>query len=278
MRKAFIVSAMLAVAALAFCGIMVRFAEARPIQRNATVELNGLASDIPALKIVLLADLHVARYGDSPERLRETVARVTALRPDMVLIAGDFLADSILKGVPMRPSVAPLAGLKAPLGVFAVFGNHDYDYRDDPRRLTFWLSRVGVRVLDNETVRAGPLAVVGISDAFSGHARPARALRSAKQAGGVPVVFTHSPDVVPGLPANVELAMAGHTHCGQVVLPLIGPLDTRSRYGERYACGVIREGPRTTIVTAGLGVSRLPFRLGAPPDFWLITLVPRTAR
>lgn len=278
MRKTFIVSAVVAIAVLAFCGIMFRFAEARPVQRTVTVELSGLASNTPPLKVVLLADLHVAKYGDSPERLRETVARVAALRPDLVLIAGDFLADTILKPVPMRPNVAPLAGLKARLGVFAVLGNHDYDYRDDPDRLTFWLSRVGVRVLDNKAFRAGPLAVVGIGDAFSGHARLARALRSAKQAGGAPVVFTHSPDIVPDLPANVELAMAGHTHCGQVVLPLIGPLDTRSRYGERYVCGVIREGARTTVVTAGLGVSRFPLRLGAPPDFWLITLVPRIAR
>jgi len=276
MRKAFIVSAVLAVAVLAFCGIMFRFAEARPVQRNVTVALRGLPSGTPPLKVALLADLHVAKYGDSPERLRETVARVTALRPDLVLIAGDFLADPILKPVPMRPNVAPLAGLKAPLGVFAVFGNHDY--RDNTDRLTFWLSRVGVRVLDNEAFRAGPLAVVGISDAFSGHARLGPALRSANRVGEVPIVFTHSPDIVPDLPANVELAMAGHTHCGQVVLPLIGPLDTRSRYGARYACGVILEGARTTVVTAGLGVSRAPFRLGAPPDFWLITLVPRTTR
>jgi len=66
MRKAFIVSAVLAVAVLAFCGIMFRFAEARPVQRNVTVALRGLPSGTPPLKVALLADLHVAKYGDSP--------------------------------------------------------------------------------------------------------------------------------------------------------------------------------------------------------------------
>lgn len=68
--------------------------------------------------------------------------------------------------------------------------------------------------------------------------------------------------------------LAGHTHCGQVALPLIGPLSTMSRYGRRYACGVVREGARTLVVTAGLGTSGIPLRLGAVPDMWLVEIGP----
>ena len=74
--------------------------------------------------------------------------------------------------------------------------------------------------------------------------------------------------------AGVSLMLAGHTHCGQIRLPLIGYISTMSDHGDRYACGLIREGGRTLIVSAGLGTSILPLRIGAPPDFWLLDLGP----
>jgi predicted MPP superfamily phosphohydrolase len=70
----------------------------------------------------------------------------------------------------------------------------------------------------------------------------------------------------------VPLMVAGHTHCGQIRLPLVGALVTMSEHNDRYACGVVRERGRTLVVSAGLGTSILPFRLGAVPDVWEITL------
>ena len=80
-----------------------------------------------------------------------------------------------------------------------------------------------------------------------------------------------------GQPNYVSLLLAGHTHCGQIVLPFYGPLSSVSRYGLRYNCGVIREDSKTLVVGAGLGTSVLPLRLGAVPDMWLLTLG-RTAK
>jgi hypothetical protein len=71
--------------------------------------------------------------------------------------------------------------------------------------------------------------------------------------------------------------LAGHTHCGQVALPFVGALKTMSRYGRRYACGVVTEEGRSVVVTAGLGTSGLPLRLIAVPDMWLVELGPRPA-
>jgi predicted MPP superfamily phosphohydrolase len=68
--------------------------------------------------------------------------------------------------------------------------------------------------------------------------------------------------------------LAGHTHCSQIRLPLVGALSTMSRYGDRYACGLIRERGKTLIVGAGLGTSLLPLRIGAPPEMWLVELRP----
>ena len=91
---------------------------------------------------------------------------------------------------------------------------------------------------------------------------------------GARVVLSHSPDPFPSQPPDVDFMLAGHTHCGQIRLPLIGALSTMSAYGDRYACGPIRENGRTLIVSAGLGTSILPLRLGAVPDMWLIRLGP----
>jgi len=272
MRKALKIAGLVLLVLLILCAIMMRNAGAAPIQRNATVALDGLPAGTRPLRIVLLGDLHVAKYGDTRARLRETVSRVTALRPDLILIAGDFRASPSVGRFGWRQIVQSLEGLRAPLGVFAVLGNHDYEGRDRSR---YWLDTVGIRLLDNEAVRAGPLSIIGIGDDFTHHARVPAALAAAERLQGVPIALTHDPQIIPELSRNVQLALAGHTHCGQVVFPIIGPVDRRSRLDRRYLCGVVREAGRTSITTAGLGVSRLPFRLGAPPDFWVITVEPR---
>jgi len=82
----------------------------------------------------------------------------------------------------------------------------------------------------------------------------------------------HRPDDFKWAPESIPLMLAGHTHCGQIVLPLIGPLETGSDFGRKYLCGIIRKGGRTLIVTAGVGTSHLPLRIGAPPDMWLISI------
>lgn len=273
-RRLVAVLAVFVAGAIALIGLMVWLAGAAPVQRNLTVELSGLPPRTRPIKLVLLADAHVARFGDTPERLEQTVSRVNALHPDIVLLGGDFMADHGVGRLGMRSAYLPLAKLKAPLGVFAILGNHDYAFQAAPA-VARWLRRAGIAVLDNSAAGAGPLTIVGIGDAFTHHDNVPAALAAARHQGDVPIVLTHSPDAIPDLPPEIQLAFAGHTHCGQVVLPFVGALDTRSRYGQRYVCGVVREGSRTAVMTSGLGVSRVPFRLGAPPDFWVITIIPR---
>jgi predicted MPP superfamily phosphohydrolase len=151
-----------------------------------------------------------------------------------------------------------------------VLGNHDH-WRDEAE-VGEALKRIGVRVLDNDAARAGPLAIGGLDDAFTGKDDVRATVRKMKAVGGVPVLLSHSPDPFATLSADVPLMLAGHTHCGQIHLPLIGPLATESAYGERYACGLMRENDRTLVVSAGLGTSVLPLRIGAAPDMWQITL------
>lgn len=245
-----------------------------PIVRSATVSLPGWPAGEKPVRAVLLSDLHVAGPDMPPERLARIVAQANSLRPDIVMIAGDLVSDKNLatRHYPADEAVAPLKGLRAPLGTVAVLGNHDH-WRD-AAAFHRALPQAGVSLLANQAIRRGPLAIGGIDDDFSGHARIARTMAALRALDGPRIALSHSPDIAPELPADMTLVLAGHTHCGQISLPLIGRLATASRHGERYACGRISEGTRTIIVGAGLGTSILPLRYGVPPDLWLVTLGP----
>ena len=265
-------------AALALAGWMYRTATLDPIVRRAEVGLPGWPARQPPVRAVLISDLHVAGPDMPPSRLARIVAQVDALHPDLVLIAGDFISDRRLAtriyGYP--EAVAPLARLQPRFGTLAVLGNHDH-WRDAGAARTA-LRAVGIRVLDNQAVRVGPLAVGGVGDSFTGHDDLRATLRAMHRLRGARLLLGHSPDLFAALPDTVGLMVAGHTHCGQIRLPLVGALRTQSAYGQRYACGRIEERGRTLIVSAGLGTSIAPLRLGARPDLWLITLGPRLRR
>ena len=260
-------------AAASLCGAIAwRDTMADPVVRRAEVVLPGLPKDSPPLTIALLSDLHVADPDMTPARLSRIVAQVNALKPDYVMLAGDFITDRrlSLKHYDYRPALAPLAGLKPRIAIIAVLGNHDY-WRDaaEGRRE---LERIGARVLVNESAQIGPLTVVGMGDHMTRHVDYRTAFAQVGPDNGKVVVISHGPDVVPDLPGDVPLTLAGHTHCGQVAWPWGGSPAYMSEYGNRFACGRVIEGKKTVIVTAGLGTSVLPFRFLVPPDMWLVTV------
>lgn len=246
-----------------------------PILREARVGLHRLSANQRELKIVLIADIHVAGPDMPPARLRRIVRQINALEPDLVLIAGDLISDKKLasRRYDLDEAVAPLADIEAGWGAIAVLGNHDH-WRNAAEARTA-LAAAGITVLENEAVRAGPLAIGGLDDAFTGHHDLRATVERIRRVGGAPILLSHSPDPFPNVPPLIGLTLAGHTHCGQIRLPLVGAVSYMSDYGERYACGQIREGDKTLIVSAGLGTSILPLRFGAPPDIWLVRVGPR---
>ncbi|WP_239987445.1 metallophosphoesterase [Sphingosinithalassobacter portus] len=249
-------------------------AVSEPELRRTTVALPDWPDGAPPIRIALLADFHVQGPDMPPARLARIVSQVNAERPDLVLLAGDFVSDRLLstRRYSDTDTVAPLAGLSAPLGVFAVLGNHDHWH--GAAGIDAALKRAGIRTLDNEVVRVGPLLLAGAGDSMTGHADIPRVIRQVLREKGPVLLFAHSPDVVPSLPMRFRAILAGHTHCGQIVLPGIGAPMVPSQYGDRFVCGIRREGERTIIVTGGLGTSMVPVRFGAPPDWWLISLRP----
>lgn len=262
----------LVLAGVAVVAYAYRTALADPVVRDLTIRSDRMTG--APVTLVLISDVHVAGPDMPPERLARIVTQINALAPDIVLLAGDFVGDKPGGGRTYTAAeiAAPLGGLRSRLGSFAVLGNHDH-WRDGAA-LSAAIRANGITLLDNEAVRVGPLAIGGIDDAFTGHADLPGTASALRALGGYPILLSHSPDPFAGSTGPIALMAAGHTHCGQIRLPLIGALTYASAHGDRFGCGVVRDGSRTLVVGAGLGTSVLPLRLGAVPDLWRIRIIP----
>jgi uncharacterized protein len=246
-----------------------------PVIHRATVKVEDWPAGEKPLRVLLLSDIHIAGPDMPPERLERLVQQFNALQPDMVLIAGDLVSEKRLAThiYTAREVVAPLKGLTAPLGTIVAPGNHDHWFSPDALRKE--MEAIGLTVLQNEAVERGPVIVGGADDDHTGHDDlPATYAAMDALPAKTRILVTHSPDIVPDLPSPVAAVFAGHTHCGQIRLPLIGAITYVSRYGDRFACGDINDEGQRIFVGAGLGTSILPLRYGAMPDAWLVTLKP----
>ena len=222
------------------------------------------------ITVAVVSDLHLGPYkqADWAERVVETVMRE---HPDLILLAGDYIA--------LDPSeaamLAPLKALDAPLGVFAVTGNHDYE-DGGSRVIIDALEQADVVVLENErtTIRVGDrtLTLVGVSDVWNdGNAY--RAMAGVAPEDTV-VLLVHNPDVV--LSPNADLAdlvVAGHTHGGQIRLPFLGPVpEIPDALGRAYDRGLFGYGAQQLFITSGVGETGPRARLFNPPVVDLLQL------
>jgi predicted MPP superfamily phosphohydrolase len=231
------------------------------------------------IAIAVISDTHVGSPHVDARRMAGIVERTNALRPDLVVLLGDYAGShepaserqeaersEILTGV------AAFARLQAPLGVAAVLGNHDSWYGLGP--IVRALKAAGVTVLWNQHVvkdrPGGTFVIAGLADDDTGNPDFERALADAPPIDTI--VLSHSPDPFPDMPAAPALMLAGHTHCGQVSVPFFGRPITPTRSGQRYACGRTDEGERILYTSAGIGTSLLPVRFRNPPEIVLLTL------
>jgi predicted MPP superfamily phosphohydrolase len=273
-------TALLVMAALIGGPLLWGWTEARrdPIVRTLDLAMPDWPKGTPPIRMVLATDLHVSNLGASKQRTARVIDQINALRPDIVMLGGDFVGGGVQDHPERIPSaLAPLKALRPRIDSLAVLGNHDS--WSDPNVIRRALNAAGIRVLTNSATRIGPLIVGGIGDQFSHNARllpteEAMARRLADGAGPM-VIMGHGPDLFPlerMLPLRIPLTLAGHTHCGQIALPFYGAIVSATHFGLRYACGVVREDGRVLVTSGGIGTSQVPIRLFAPPDIWLITL------
>lgn len=265
-----VVGALVALAAWAFL-----IEPRRLVVSSTDLPLERWPSGIPPLRIALLSDLHVGSPHWGSARLRGLVERTNAEHPDIVLLAGDYVIDHVLFGTKVEPEAIAdgLAELRAPHGVVAVLGNHDW--RNDGERMRRALVARKIVVLENEVftfVHAGKtIAIAGLADQTTRAPRPRETFDAAPT--GVPILaLVHEPDVFVSIDDRASLTLAGHTHGGQVRLPFVGRLVVPSEFGQKYAAGHVLEGSRHLFVTTGIGTSILPVRFGVPPEIAVLTV------
>lgn len=254
-----------------------------------------------SVKLAAIADLHACEPWMGRERIRRIVQHTNALEPDCVLLLGDYVAgDGIMRyadPVAEKDWARELGRLRAPLGVHAVLGNHDWWADLDVQRCRrgtpsagLALQDAGIPVYENASVRlekdGAPFWLAGLGDqeAFwtvaARQQHPGRRLSGSDDLAGTlgqvtddaPVILmAHEPDIFPRVPDRVALTVAGHTHGGQIRILGYAPV-VPSRFGNRYVYGHVVEHNRNLIVSAGLGCSGVPVRFGAPPEIVLIEL------
>lgn len=226
-------------------------------------------------RIAILADLHVGSPYKGLDSLQDLVKDVNAVEPDLILLPGDFVINGIVGGEFVTPEKAAsiLAHLQAPMGVYAVLGNHDWWL--NPRRVERALKTNNITVLEDasQIITAGKcqLRLVGITDYWEGPHDIDKALTGVAPDEAI-LAFTHNPDVFPELPKNFLLTIAGHTHGGQVYIPGIGRPIVPSEYGERYAIGHIIEKGSHLYVSPGIGTSIMPVRFLVPPEATILAV------
>lgn len=232
-----------------------------------------------SVRIALVSDLHIGGLHVPAERIKTIVTRVNELNPDIILIPGDFIDGHEKRenhnhdfNVAVRNGLASLKELKAPLGVYASIGNHDVWY--DAPFVKQSLEAHGLTVLQNTAVNvSNNFCILGFAD-HDTQLEDDIAYEACEDGGAV-IALMHSPDSFAFLRSDTVLAVAGHTHGGQINIPLIGRRVTATSAGRKYAYGLVDVNGIPAFVTAGIGTSILPARFRSPPEIVFIDLVPK---
>jgi uncharacterized protein len=258
--------------------------------RRWTVALPQWPRSAPPLRIAALSDLHAARPWMTGERIAAIGKVAMELKPDLITLLGDYVTSIHQRYLGLMPPIAEWAGalgtLRAPLGVYAVLGNHDW--WGDLHGVRDGLCAAGIPVMENDAIKittgGHSFWLGGLGDQLA-HGRYVKGRpRGVDDLDGVLaqvtdddpfILMAHEPDIFIKSSPRVALQLSGHTHGGQVRFPLIGALVVPSAYGQRYAYGHIIEDGRNLVVSGGLGVSGLPVRFLMPPE---ITIVDVTAQ
>jgi len=246
------------------------------VVNRVTLPLPEWPADRGQLRLVAISDLHVGSPYITLDKLEHMVERINTEQPDVIVMLGDYVVEEMVGGHVIAPEVfaEKLKGLRAPGGVIAVLGNHDWDYDGNAIKQAF--ERVGIRVLENEATaiehHGRSIWFAGMADYWRRNPEVEKALSQVPPDAPV-IALTHNPDIFQRMPARVSLTMAGHTHGGQVNFPFFGRPVVPSDFGQRYAIGHIEEDRRHLFVTTGIGTSGLPVRFRVPPEIAVVTIV-----
>ncbi len=243
--------------------------------------VRGLHPSLDGLTIVQLTDIHLGPWS-STGFVEGVVEQTNALNPDLILLTGDYVHQSPRYIVPV---IELLKGLRPQIGMMGTLGNHDWWEGGPLMQREF--QRAGIPLVDNSRMFLTPdrhlvseategLCLAGVGDLWTDRVNFESALH------GVPpsmprFLLSHNPDVAEDArlalpPYRVELMISGHTHGGQIRVPVLGSPVVPSRYGQKYAQGLVQGPSCPVFISRGVGMSLLPLRLACPPEIALIKL------
>jgi predicted MPP superfamily phosphohydrolase len=256
----------------------------RPRIVRQDIALRRWPARLEGFTIAHLSDFHYDPLC-SVHPLKAAIGMVNSLRPDLIALTGDFVSVPLLSlnnraGASVaEPCAHLLRQMQAPHGLWAVMGNHDF--YTDPVRVTNALRAAGIQVLANQSVpieRDGArFWLSGVNDVLGGDANLDATLQTVT-GGEATVLLAHEPDYADHAARYpVDLQLSGHSHGGQVRIPLAGPLYL-PELAKKYVAGLYNIGPLTLYTNRGLGTVILPVRLNCPPEITFLTFCRSTTQ
>ena len=250
----------------------------RPRIVRQPIALRRWPARLEGFTIALLSDFHYDPYF-SVHPLKTAIGMVNGLRPDLIVLTGDFVTLPLLSrnaekaASDAEPCAQLLCQMHAPHGSWAVMGNHDY--YADPDRVTSALQAVGINVLRNQSApieaNGARFWLSGVHDVLSNTADMDATLQAVPQ-GEATVLLAHEPDYADHVTRYaVDLQLSGHSHGGQVRMPFVRPLYLPDM-AKKYVWGLYKIGGLTLYTNPGLGTVGLPVRFQCPPEITLLTM------
>ena len=246
----------------------------RLIVRYETIQIQTWPLELSGLRVAIIGDIHTGGPFIDDNKLARIVELTNQQQPDLIVLLGDYMSPNSWHSHRVEPEItaAYMQRLHAPLGVFAILGNHDWWYNGERVRRAF--EERGIKALENDVVeikwRANSFWLAGLSDLWT---RPQHIEQTLAEipTGAATIALTHNPNIFPRLPRSVPLLLAAHTHGGQINLPLVDTPVVTSGLG-KYAAGHVFENGHHMFITTGIGTSILPVRFRVTPEIVILTI------